>query len=483
MTPEQLKASILQRAMEGKLVPQDPSDEPASELLKRIKAEKEKLITEGKIKRDKKETEIFRGDDGKPYEKLADGTIQEIDVPYDIPESWEWVRLSGIIVKNIGGGTPSKSRSEYWNGEIPWASVKDLQGEFLVVTKDYITQSGLENSSSNVIPKGNIIIATRMGLNKICKNKIDVAINQDLRALTFSNDIMSDYFMKLYPIMVFESSGTTVKGISLDTFNQYVFPLPPLAEQKRIVEQIELALAKVDEYAESYNRLQELDKTFPDKLKKSILQYAMQGKLVEQDPNDEPVEVLLDKIRAEKQRLFAEGKLKKKDLEETIITQGDDNSYYGEVPKGWKLLQLKNLVQLHNGEKVVNKKLIYLDAKTLRGLKQAEYREKGNQVYTGDFVILVDGENSGELFNIPANGYMGSTFKKMYYLSIDSQIYINWFILSRKELLRNSKTGSAIPHLNKNLFKELVIGLPPISEQHRISNKISQVFSKINKLI
>ncbi|EFX37181.1 type I restriction-modification system M protein [Streptococcus infantis] len=280
-----------------------------------------------------------------------------------------------------------------------------------------------------------------------------------------------------------KSTGTSYPAINDYNFNLLLIAIPPLAEQQRIVEVIESALEKVDEYAESYNRLEQLDKEFPDKLKKSILQYAMQGKLVEQDPNDESVEVLLEKIRAEKQKLFEEGKIKKKDLEISIVSQGDDNSYYEEVPNTWQLFKLKNLLQLDNGTKQQNERLIYWDVKTLRGIKDAEFKEKGNKVHSKDTVILVDGENSGELFIIPHDGYMGSTFKKIHYLEAGSKKYIDLYIDSKKELLKNSKTGSAIPHLNKTLFKELIVALPPIQEQKRISSKITQIFSQINRLI
>ncbi|WP_172925198.1 restriction endonuclease subunit S, partial [Streptococcus sp. 2154] len=161
----------------------------------------------------------------------------------------------------------------------------------------------------------------------------------------------------------------------------------------------------------------------------------------------------------------------------------DDNSYYEEVPNTWQLLKLKNLLQLDNGTKQQNERLIYWDAKTLRGIKDAEFKEKGNKVHSKDTVILVDGENSGELFMIPNDGYMGSTFKKIHYLEVGSKKYIDLYIDSKKELLKNSKTGSAIPHLNKTLFKELIVALPPIQEQKRISSKITQIFSQINQLI
>ena len=487
MTPEQLKASILQRAMEGKLVPQNPNDEPASELLKRIKAEKEKLISEGKIKRDKKETEIFRGDDGKHYEKFADGSAQEIDVPYDIPDSWEWRRINNVL--DVRDGTHSTPK--YVNKGVPLLTSKNLVDGKLVKepSKLISIEDSLEINKRSKVDKNDILLAMIGTIgNPILVPKIsydfsvkNIAIFKNMNSL----NMKYIYFFIVYHTNELKknASGAVQSFVSLTRLRNIIIPLPPLAEQQRIVEVIESALEKVDEYAESYNQLQKLDKIFPDKLKKSILQYAMQGKLVEQDPNDEPVEVLLEKIRAEKQKLFEEGKIKKKDLKISIVSQGDDNSYYEEVPNTWQLFKLKNLLQLDNGTKQQNERLIYWDVKTLRGIKDAEFKEKGNKVHSKDTVILVDGENSGELFIIPHDGYMGSTFKKIHYLEAGSKKYIDLYIDSKKELLKNSKTGSAIPHLNKTLFKELIVALPPIQEQKRISSKITQIFSQINRLI
>jgi len=336
MTPEQLKASILQRAMEGKLVPQNPNDEPASELLKRIKAEKEKLISEGKIKRDKKETEIFRSDDGKHYEKFADGSTQEIDVPYDIPDTWEWVRFS-TLVEIVRGGSPRPIK-DYLTSEVDginWIKIGDTEkGEkYINNVKEKIKKSGL--NKTRFVKKGTFLLTNSMSFGRPYILNVDGAIHDGWLAISnYENSLNKDYLFYILSSNVVYSqflsliSGAVVKNLNNDKVASILIPLPPLAEQQRIIEVIESALEKVDEYAESYNQLQKLDKIFPDKLKKSILQYAMQGKLVEQDPNDESVEVLLEKIRAEKQKLFEEGKIKKKDLDISIVSQGDDNSYY-----------------------------------------------------------------------------------------------------------------------------------------------------------
>lgn len=221
MKAQDLKNSILQLAIQGKLVPQDASDEPAEVLYAKIQAEKQKLIKEGKIKKDK------------PLPPITDD-----EIPFEIPSTWKWVRLGDIILSNIGGGTPSKQILDYWNGNIPWATVKDLNCVHLIETIDKITTEGLINSSSNLIPKGNILICTRMGLGKIVFNDIDVAINQDLRGIILSEYIEKYYLFYYYKTLNIEGKGLTVKGVSVDILNKLLIPLPPLAEQHRIVAKV-----------------------------------------------------------------------------------------------------------------------------------------------------------------------------------------------------------------------------------------------------
>ena len=396
------------------------------------------------------------------------------------------------LVEIVRGGSPRPIK-DYLTSEVDginWIKIGDTEkGEkYINNVKEKIKKSGL--NKTRFVKKGTFLLTNSMSFGRPYILNVDGAIHDGWLAISnYENSLNRDYLFYILSSNVVYSqflsliSGAVVKNLNSDKVASILIPLPPLAEQQRIIEAIESALEKVDEYGESYNRLEQLYKEFPDKLKKSILQYAMQGKLVEQDPNDESVEVLLEKIRAEKQKLFEEGKIKKKDLEISIVSQGDDNSYYDEVPNTWQLLKLKNLLQLDNGTKQQNEHLIYWDAKTLRGIKDAEFKEKGNKVHSKDTVILVDGENSGELFIIPHDGYMGSTFKKIHYLEAGSKKYIDLYIDSKKELLKNSKTGSAIPHLNKTLFKELIVALPPIQEQKRISSKITQIFSQINRLI
>ena len=225
-----------------------------------------------------------------------------------------------------------------------------------------------------------------------------------------------------------------------------------------------------------------------EQLRKSILQLAIQGKLVKQDPNDEPASVLLERIRAEKQRLIKEGKIKK-DKGDSIIFKGDDNCHYEKIgsevkniddeidfdlPDGWEYIRLCTVCWLDDIKKSVGEKLPYLDAKTLRGKTDLTYLDEGKIVDVNTKVILVDGENSGEVFDVPFKGYMGSTFKVLGVSEYFNLQYLNTILDFYKDVFRGNKIGAAIPHLNKNLFKSLIIGLPPIKEQERIVEEIKR---------
>ncbi|HEL0249699.1 TPA: restriction endonuclease subunit S [Streptococcus equi subsp. zooepidemicus] len=494
MTPEQLKASILQRAMEGKLVPQDPTDRPASELLKRIKAEKEKLIAEGKLKRDKKTTELFRGDDGKPYEKLADGTIQEVEVPYEIPESWEWVRL-----RNIGsitsGGTPKSSETSFYGGDIIWITPADMgkqqNNKFFATSSKKITQLGLQKSSAQLISKNSVVYSSRAPIGHINIVTEDYTTNQGCKSITpLLVDLNFLYWLLQFRTkdIILRSSGTTFKEISASGFGETLIPLPPLAEQKRIVAKIERALKKVEVYAESYNKLQELDKTFPEKLKKSILQYAMQGKLVAQSPGDEPVEVLLEKIKAEKQKLFEAGKLKKKDLAEMVVEKGDDNSPYGKKTKFDIDFQRKSSWLLLPLEKIVRS----IPTKNHQ-IKQSAIRETGRFPVVSQSQTLVEGfsndktkilENTDSLiifgdhtrtlklidfpFIIGADGV-----KVLQPIGISPQFlkyHLECTILFVKD------RGYARHY---SYLKNKIIGIPSELEQNKITKKVDLLFEKV----
>ena len=281
--------------------------------------------------------------------------------------------------------------------------------------------------------------------------------------------------------------------LAIIRIQNFLLPLPPLKEQQRIVEKIEELIPHIEHYSKAQAELDLLNKNIKEQLKKSVLQYAIEGKLVPQDETEGTAEVLLEQIQKEKQKLCEENKLKKKDLEHSTIFKDEDNKYYEKIgknvteiesdysfPNSWAITRLSSICILTDGEKKEGQN-ICLDAKFLRGKTEGDYLQKGRFVEKGDNIILVDGENSGEVFTIPRNGYMGSTFKKLWVNPVMDLQYVLYFIQFYKDLLRNSKKGAAIPHLNKELFYSLLIGIPPLSEQQRIVNTIQNIFRCIEK--
>ena len=517
MTPEQLKASILQRAMEGKLVPQNPNDEPASELLKRIKAEKEKLISEGKIKRDKKETEIFRGDDGKHYEKFADGSVKEIKVPYDIPENWEWVRLNDITSYIQRGKSPKYSnipiypviaqKCNQWSGFsielarfIDPETVHSYQKERLLRDGDLMWNStGLGTLGrlaiyyENKNPYGWAVADSHVTVIRVLKEFINYHFIYNFLSSPIVQSVIEE-----------KASGSTKqKELLTKTIKEYLIPLPPLAEQQRIVEAIESALERVDEYAKSYNRLEQLDKELPDKLKKSILQYAMQGKLVEQDPNDESVEVLLEKIRAEKQKLFEEGKIKKKDLEISIVSQGDDNSYYEQLPRNWMLSTLDSVSNLYTGNSInaTEKKkyfsgvdgINYIATKDVNfdntinydnGIKIPDnYLSKFKISYFNSVLLCLEGGSAGRKIGLLKQDvcFGNKLCNLSFYYGENKFLY--YFLQSPQFLsdFQENKSG-IIGGVSKNNLGNILIPVLPRNEQMRITQEIDLLFQKVSQL-
>ena len=270
-----------------------------------------------------------------------------------------------------------------------------------------------------------------------------------------------------------------------------LFPLPPLNEQRSIAEKIKKSIVAVEQYGKVQDKLEDLNNNLNTLLKKSVLQEAIQGKLVPQGSNDEPASVLLQRIKEEKQRLVKEGKMKKKDIVDSVIYKGDDNKYYEQVdgtaiqiesdydfPNTWAVVKLSHICRLIDGEKKEGQH-ICLDAKYLRGKSTGTYLDKGKFVAKGNNIILVDGENSGEVFTVPHDGYMGSTFKQLWVSCSMHLPYVLYFIQFYKDLLRNSKKGAAIPHLNKEIFYSLIIGIPPFQEQKRIANAIEELYARL----
>lgn len=505
MNGKQLKNSILQWAIQGKLVPQDPNDEPASVLLERIRAEKARLVKEKKIKKDKNESIIYRGDDNSYYEKfLATGEVKCIDeeIPFEIPQGWEWVRLGNIAT--IIGGYAYKSQDFINSSNNQVLRLGNIKNDFLKhnASPVYISDD-LATKTDKFRCHLDDILITMTGTRKkrdyffsykVEQNDLNYFINQRVGILRFYISEVSMFMIyalkaenTLQNVFQYETGTANQGNLGAENIAKVYIPLPPLSEQLRIVSKIKELIPLVEAYEQTQNELNTLNTSLNELLCKSILQEAIQGKLVLQVAEEGTAQELLERIRQEKLQLVKEGKLKKSALTDSVIYKGDDNKYYErinaqtveielpfEYPNNWSVLRLKDICQLIDGEKR-NGKGICLDAKYLRGKSSATTVEKGKFVYAGDNIILVDGENSGEVFTVPQDGYMGSTFKQLWLSSAMWKPYILAFILFYKEDLRNSKRGAAIPHLNKELFYNLPIGIPPYQEQQRIAKRINEL--------
>ena len=325
-----LREKILDLAMRGKLVPQDPNDEPASELLKRIKAEKEELIKQKKIKRDKNETEIFKGDDGLHYEKFADGTVNPLLTTLDFSDNWLPIKLSQIL--RVSSGKSLKRTQLTEDGNVPVYGAHGIMGSY----------------SEGFIEKGTLLIG-RVGFyaGSIMRTK-EFSWVTDNSLIVSSSSVVNSNFLELslkhlnLGSLTSQTAQPVISGQKI--YSQIIF-LPPVNEQTKIVDSYNELISKVNTIEKEQEQLKQL----ATQLKQKVLDVAMQGKLVPQDPNDEPASVLLEKIRAEKQRLYEEGKIKKKDLVETELVKDGDNAYYQNLPKGWGKTLFGNIVYLLSG--------------------------------------------------------------------------------------------------------------------------------------
>lgn len=434
MNGKQLKNSILQWAIQGKLVPQDPNDEPASVLLERIRAEKAKLVKEKKIKKDKNESIIYRGDDNSYYEKfLATGEVKCIDdeIPFEIPNGWEWCGLS-LLIYPPKYGTSKKSVP---SGILPVLRMGNIQDGEIVFDK-LVFSNDLDDNKKLLLQYGDLLFNRTNSAELVGKTAIfrgqrnaifagylillrPIFINSEYLNLLLNTPYARDYCNEVKTI------GVQQCNINAEKISNLLVPIPSLFETVRIVEKVKNIALPIIKYGELYQKLKQLNGELPIILRKSILQEAIQGKLVPQIAEEGTAQELFEQIRQEKLQLVKEGKLKKSALTDSIIFKGDDNKYYErinaqtveielpfEYPNNWSVLRLKDICQLIDGEKR-NGKSICLDAKYLRGKSSATIVEKGKFVYARDNIILVDGENSGEVFTVLQDGYMGSTFKQL----------------------------------------------------------------------
>jgi type I restriction enzyme S subunit len=521
MTGQQLKNSILQMAVQGKLVPQDPNDEPASVLLERIRKEKEQLIKDGKIKKEKNPSIIFRGADNLPYEKVGNNELVCIadEVPFDIPDSWEWCRLSSVNDMYTGNSinqTDKKTKYTNLSTGYYYIGTKDV-GFDHTIDYDNGVKIPHNNSKFKIAPKNCILLCIEGGSagRKIAFTNQDVCFGNKLCCfISYGIDYLFLYYYLQSPLFqeIFKKNTTgIIGGVSVNTLKSLYFPVPPLAEQKRIIERIRCVEQYLDLYAISENAITSLDNSFPEQLKKSILQEAVQGKLVPQDPNDEPASVLLERIRAEKQALIKAGKIKK-DKNESIIFRRDNSHYEKlngierciddelpfEIPKNWQWERWGNISQsIQYGYNA--------PAKSDGKIKMVRISDIQNNTVKWDSVPFCDiAEDDIETYLLKSNDILfartGGTVGKSYLVTeiLEDAIYAGYLIRTRysdelipkylkyfmeSELywsqLRSGTIATAQPNCNGQTLSKMLLPIPPKAEQERIIQMIDTLYSKI----
>ena len=380
----------------------------------------------------------------------------------------------GEIGNWSAGSTPSRKEIKYYQkGIIPWLKTGDLNDSFINETSEFITELAIEENTLRLNPIGSVLIAMYGAtIGKLGLLNIEATTNQACCAcIPFSginNRFLFFYLLSQKQNIQEKAEGGAQPNISKEKLINILFPLPPLSEQRRIVEKIEELLALVNDLETNKTDLQ----SYIKQAKSKVLEMAIRGELVPQNPDDEPASVLLERIKKEQKSSKSKGK-------NTAYNTHYEEELLFDIPENWALTRMENICQLLDGEKKQGVELPYLDVKFLRGKIEGEIKESGKYIPKNTHLILVDGENSGEIFKAQQDGYQGSTLK---ILNISEEIckkYIFYILKKEQKLFKESKTGSAIPHLNKKLFNDLLIFLPPLAEQHRIVEKIEEIFSEL----
>ncbi len=489
MTPQELKNSILQLAIQGKLVEQRPEEGTAEELYKQIQTEKQALVKAGKIKKEKPLPEIT-----------------EDEIPFEIPESWKWVRL-GEVFNIVNGFTPSKSNPDFWSaGEIPWFTIDDVhqQGRFISHTEKHISQKALSKNTDRIVPPDSVLLCCTASVGEYAYTKIPLTTNQQFNAFVTKPECSC----AIYPMYVFEFAktlkGTLIKNAGKTTFNflsvgklsLLLFPLPPLAEQKRIVAKIEELLPLVERYEKAWSRLEDFNKRFPGDMQKSILQMAIQGRLVEQRPEEGTGEELYRQIQTEKQALIKAGKIKK----EKPLSEITEDEIPFEIPESWKWVRISDLCksvadgdhqpppQVPNGipflviSNVSDGSLDFsntrfVPADYFKSLSPERVAEKG------DILFTVTGS-----YGIPVKVDCDASFCFQRHMAL-LKLMLDWdylFYALKSPVIKNqcdaTATGTAQKTVGLNSLRNMVIPLPPLAEQKRIVARLEELLPLCERL-
>ena len=518
-----LKQKVLSLAIQGKLVAQDPTDEPASVLLDKIKAEKAELVKQGKIKKAKQESYIYKGDDNKYYEKIGSETKDITDeIPFDIPENWEWVRIKNLCLDVFHGRSPKYSKTP-----TECKIIGQQANQFYGIDLTYIKYGTLEFLSQitdkEYLKKYDVLLNTlgngTVGRSGIYMPSTKEKILTDGHIFIFRNlnPTVSMYFhhyiRERKENIEKAADGTTNQTfLNLSKTIEWLVPLPPLSEQKRIVSEIEKIFGQIEIVKKNQEELNKLK----DGLKNKILDLAIQGKLVEQDPNDEPASVLLEKIKAEKAELVKQGKIKK-NKQESYIYKGADNRHYEkigsevrditeeipfDIPENWEWCRLGNICQLNPRNTAENNLEVGFIPMTLISdgfqnkhtfnvrkwseIKQGFTHFANNDIGIAKITPCFENRKSVIFSNLPSGIGAGTTelhvirpyndVLPLYMLTICKTEY---FITNG---IKNFTGTAGQQRISSQFVKDLLIPLPPIQEQCLIVQKISKILEIINQL-
>ena len=487
MTPERLKASILQYAIQGKLVEQRPEEGTGEELYQQIQAEKQRLIQEKKIKKEK---------------PLAE--ISEDEIPFDIPESWKWCYIGELFLHNTGkaqnstgsqNGTIRKfitTSNLYWD-EFDFTKVKEMP----------FTDKELERCT---VQKGDLLVCEGgdCGRSAVWKYDEEVCIQNHVHRLRPYQPVDIYYFYYLFYLYKntgkLRGRGVAIQGLSNDAIHRVIVPLPPFAEQKRIVAKIEELLPLVDRYAASYEKLEQFIAKFPEDMKKSILQYAIQGKLVEQRAEEGTGEELYQQIQAEKQRLIQEKKIKK---EKPLAEISEDDIPF-DIPESWKWVRLGSVVSVYGGKRIpAGRKLMvedtghvyirvsdmkdgYVSTENLQFVPQDIYPSISRYIISKEDVFITVAGTIGRVGKIPPE-LDGANLTENADRLVFSQLDQNWLIKCLQSSVVQSQIIDATtkvgqPKLAIVRIQNMMIPLPPLAEQKRIVAKIEELLPLCERL-
>ena len=515
MNGKQLKNSILQWAIQGKLVSQDPNDEPASVLLERIRAEKAKLVKEKKIKKDKNESIIYRGDDNSYYEKLlATGKVKCIDeeIPFEIPQGWKWCRLVEVG-KTETGTTPSKSHPEYFGDYIPFLGPANILNSKIVSVTQWLSDIGVDYG--RIVPKNTILqVCIGGSIGKCAITDKPVTFNQQINSITpylcnveFVHIVLQSEYFRL--AIMDKATGTATPIINRGNWETLLFPLPPINEQERIVANITELTHFLGIYSNKQEELNKLNSNMYQRLKKAILQEAIQGKLVPQIAEEGTAQDLLKQIKEEKLKLVKEGKLKKSALKDSVIFKGDDNKYFEkigeiekditdeipfEIPDSWAWVRHNDLFDISGGSQPP-KSIFQTQEKEgyIRLFQIRDYGPNPQPVHIplstaskisqkGDILLARYGASLGKVFYAEYGAYNVALAKviPLYESPLIFQKYIFLYYCSsiyQNEIVNRSRCAQA--GFNKEDLNSLLFPLPPLAEQYRIVEKYEKAIASI----